>query len=140
MTDLAVCLQVKVFVPTSYHSLIPSHSAVFEGFENTTTRTVVETTIVGGPVALRCDFQAVNPPLTVQWYANNALLNEVAGEVLFLDGGRYLYIQELTVDQREMRYHCEVLNKFLRARRSPTTYVLTGNIFIRGGVGGNGKF
>lgn len=96
-------------------------------------------TIVGGPVSLLCDFLAVNPPLTVRWYANNALLNKVAGEVFFLDGGRYLYIKELTVEQRQMRYHCDVSSKFLRVKRSPTTYILTGNIFSKDGIAANGE-
>ena len=87
-------------------------------------------TVVGGAVALECDFTSSNPPPEVQWYADgNTMLEEDTvndNAILFLDGGRYLYIQALTAAQRMMRYHCEVNNRLLT--RAPTTYTLNTDL------------
>ncbi len=88
-------------------------------------------TVEGGAVALECDFRASNPLPVVQWFADGAILveeNLLNNAVLYLNGGRYLYIRALTAAQRMMRYHCEVVNfrdeNDMRLR-APTTYTLS---------------
>ncbi len=50
--------------------------------------------------------------------------------ILFLEGGRYLFIQHLTAAQRMIGYHC-VVNSGM-PMRAPTTYTLTVNLAIAG--------
>ncbi len=106
---------------------------VFDGFLNTTVRNVSVGTVQGGTVALECDFAASNPPPEVLWFANDVMVEEVTSgnRILFLEGGRYLFIQRLTAAQQMMRYHC-VVNNFrdenTMPMRAPTTYTLTANL------------
>ena len=94
------------------------------------TRDIPIETVVGGAVTLECDFGASNPAPVVQWFGNGTVIPEDRANgnaILYLDGGRYLYIRALTAAQRTMRYHCEVTNfrddnDF--SMRAPTTYTL----------------
>ncbi len=111
-------------------------SAVFDGFQNTVVRNVDVGTIENGAVALECDFAASHPPPNVTWFANDVMMIQEVAEsrtnrILFLEGGRYLFIQRLTAAQRMMRYHC-VVNNFRDENgmpmRAPTTYTLTAGL------------
>ena len=101
-------------------------------FPNSTMRDEEIETIVGGPVALECDYATYDPFSRVQWYANGSIpVDEViqGNTVLYLEGGRYLYIRQLTASQRTMRYHCEIIDEISNmTSRSPTTYVLTRDL------------
>jgi hypothetical protein len=94
-------------------------------------------TVLNGAVSLECDFAASNPPPEVLWFANDVMLAEdtVGNTLLFLEGGRYLYIRALSAAQRMMRYHCAVSNfrdENGMPMRAPTTYTLTGNLTNEG--------
>ena len=63
-------------------------------------------------------------------FADDVTVEEVTAnnDLLFLEGGRYLYIRALTAAQRMMRYHCAVRNfhdENGMPMRAPTTYILT---------------
>ena len=108
-------------------------SLVFDGFENMTTRTVMETAGLGDTVLMECDLLQGNPTPIVQWYANNRRFNQVRSppenEVLYLDGGRYLFIRALTVSQREQTYQCEVTNALINTRVvAPVSYTFTQEV------------
>ena len=101
-----------------------------------TTRTVVETAGVGNSVLMVCDFLEGNPPPAIRWYANNRRFNQVPSppankenEVLYLDGGRYLFIRALTASQRRRRYQCEVTNALINTRvRAAVTYTFSAQV------------
>lgn len=105
---------------------------VFEGFQNMAIRTVELRTVEGGAVAMECDFLDARPRPIVEWFMNNGstaiVENTDQSQILFLDGGRFLFIRSLTSQQRSAFFHCEVANAFLgtRPQRAPTTYTLTG--------------
>lgn len=93
----------------------------------------------GGSVALRCDHMESNPPPVIQWYASQVTNTNytsnpwpVAPEpdvILYGDGGRYLFVSELTSVQRWQQFYCEVTNPVLNmATRSSITYVLNRDI------------
>ena len=95
---------------------------------------------MNGDVVLECDFNPSNPAPDVTWFASDAMVIEEDttpnGEVLFLDGGRYLYIRALTAAERMMRYHC-VVNNFrdengVMPVRAPTTYTLNTDLANEG--------
>ena len=73
------------------------------------------------------------------WFANDVMIEKdttANSEVLFLDGGRYLYIRALTAAERMMRYHC-VVNNFrdengVMPVRAPTTYTLNTDLANEG--------
>ncbi len=95
---------------------------------------VMVKTVVGGALALECDFTASNPAPEVRWFANSTMLEEDTlhnNALLFLDGGRYLYMRELNAQNRTMLYHCEVVNFHNESGmhlRSPTTYTLSTDL------------
>lgn len=91
--------------------------------------TVSVQTIVGGTVALECDFLQGNPlPVIIQWYADGIEINALGdNSILYTDRGRYLYIRALTATMRNQQFHCEVTNAFLNMR-APTTYTLNEDI------------
>ncbi len=101
-----------------------NNSAVLGGFQNTDIGTVVN-----GAVALECDCNPNIPTPNVTWFANDMVVEEMITDnrILFLEGGRYLYIRILTAAQRIMRYHCVVDNNGMPVR-APTTYTLTADI------------
>ena len=104
--------------------------AVFSGFQNDNIRTVQVQTVEGGSVAMECDFLDAKPSPIVEWFMNNGTMpipvTEDENQVLYLDGGRYLFIRVLTAEQRSSFFHCEVANAYLGTmpQRSPTTYSL----------------
>ena len=79
-------------------------------------------TVLGGAVALECDFLAAMPVPDVNWYMDNG--TDVIGV------GRYLFICSLTPEQRAAQFHCEVTNALLSStpRRAPTIYTLSEDI------------
>ena len=110
--------------------------ADFDNFEQMTSEGSTITTVLGGAVALKCDFLASNPPITVddvQWFRGpldgniDIEVNPSGTSILYLDNGRYLYIRALTAEQRGMRYQC-VVTAFNGIMRAPTTYRLDANI------------
>lgn len=114
--------------------------AVFSGFQMPLPTTVEIETVVGGPVALECDFGSSNPLPEVEWYDDRgSLITEVLinNAIRYIDGGRYLLIRKLTSAQRERRYHCVVRNfrdKSGSPPRAPTTYAINLNIPANGFV------
>ena len=105
---------------------------VFDGFRQPNPTPVqLATTIdqnLGGSIALECDFRDSKPRPTVQWFMNNVSMiaeDQDQNRILYLEGGRYLFIRELTMAQRNAFYHCEVsFDPFLTRQRAPTTYTL----------------
>ncbi len=91
-------------------------------------------TVLGGSVALECDYLDAKPSPEVEWFMNNGSMKieEVPeqNQLLFLEGGRYLFIRTLTVAQRSAFFHCEVVNAYLGTapQRSPTTYYLSEDL------------
>jgi hypothetical protein len=90
-------------------------------------------TIVGGAVAMECDFLEGSPRPQIKWFMNNANTSitedRMANARLILEGGRYLFIRVLTAQQRNSSYHCEAVNTLLgTSLRSPTTYTLGGEL------------
>ena len=79
-------------------------------------------TVLGGAVALECDFLAAMPVPDVKWYMDNG--TDVIGV------GQYLFISSLTAKQRAAQFHCEVTNALLSStpRRAPTIYTLSEDI------------
>ena len=73
---------------------------------------MTENTVVGGAVALLCDFHQGSPTPEVQWYAVGDPFDKVPenNDVLYVDGGRYLFICQLTAAQRDRTFHCAVTN------------------------------
>ena len=104
--------------------------AVFNGFRNRDIRTEQLRTVVDGAVAMECDFLDARPRPQVQWVMNNLTTIDMDDDILFLEGGRFLYIRSLTSQQRSSFFHCEVINAFLvtMPQRSHTTYTLDGDI------------
>jgi len=94
-------------------------------------RTVDVSTVEGGAVALECDFLPSSPTPRVRWLMNSAQITEMpaTNAILFLDGGRYLFINALTAAQRSARYQCEVTNVNVDGTmRSPTTYYINEDL------------
>ena len=116
--------------------------SVFDGFDKTTPTAMQTPTIVEGPVALRCDYRAINPPpgpnTIVQWSSSSdgssfSVVDQqpdpLAGRrVLYLDEGRYLYIEALTEEQRNMRYRCSVTLMNGAIMISQITYTLNHDL------------
>ena len=84
-------------------------------------------TVLGGVVALECDFLAAMPVPDVKWYMDNGNDVIVEGRNFFLpDNSRYLFIDVLTAELRAAQFHCEVTNALLSSipRRAPTIYAV----------------
>ncbi len=85
---------------------------------------------------MECDVVDARPYPEILWHFNDDTtpIAEVTNQnsILYLEGGRYLLIRQLTAQQRMGRFHCEVVNAFLSftAVRAPTTYLLSGSIFM----------
>ena len=107
-------------------------NADFGGFRSTNVVEEVTETVVGGAVAIECDFKASNPPPIVQWYGDGIAINESKNlMVRYLEGGRYLYIEQVSAAQRMMRFHCEINNfrdESNSRPRSPITYLLNRDL------------
>ena len=89
----------------------------FDGFvdDSSTTETIV-TTGVRGTVAIECRVRDANPPPQIVWvYENGTTLTEDrrSNQLRFLDNGRYLVIRELTTEQVNTNYQCQVTNVHL---------------------------
>ncbi len=112
----------------------------FDGFEVTIPTVTLVQMIQGGAVALECDFAASNPPPLVQWFSGpggspgqpSTPVDEdlVNNNILYLDGGCYLFIRALTAEQRGLQYQCEVTN--FNNRRAPTHYTLNTDLESEG--------
>ena len=85
----------------------------------------------GQSVALECDFLPSIPPPTIRWFGTRSRIDPVEGQnaILYLEGGRYLFIRELTAAQLMGEYHCEVL---VSGRTdpvvAPTMYILNATL------------
>lgn len=88
-------------------------------------------TVLNGAVAMECDVLDARPKPEILWFRNNDPTPVVKERgILYFEGGRFLFIPQLTPLQRMSSYHCEVANAypFLTHVRAPTTYLLDGNI------------
>ena len=88
---------------------------------------------IDSEVALECDVLPANPPPQIRWRRDGSTIVEIGrgynNTVLFLDGGRYLYMSRLTSADLASTYRCEVTNAFLdRTVMAPTTYRLIDNL------------
>ena len=88
---------------------------------------------------MECDVLPASPRPQIQWFISihlgsrisTSLIREEIYDVLYLEEGRFLFIRELTAEQRRSSFHCEVVNAFLDSsmpQRSPTNYTLEGSI------------
>ena len=81
---------------------------------------------------MECDVLPASPRPQIQWFNSGSIrIEEVGHDVIYLEDGRFLFIQRLTAMQRTSSFHCEVVNAFLDSsmpQRSPTTYTLEGSI------------
>lgn len=105
-------------------------NTAFRGFQNERNMTRILDTVVGGAVAMECDvLEALRMPDQIQWFANMNPFPEVTyrDQILYVDGGHYLFIRILTAIQRMGTYHCVVVSPFITVR-APTTYQLTGDL------------
>lgn len=105
--------------------------AVFDGFENTDASLMQIATALGGTVALECDFLDAMPVPTIEWFMNNetTAIAESGTAIIYADNGRYLFIGALTLEQRDVEFHCEVTNALLGSPvRAPTRYSLSNDI------------
>ena len=104
---------------------------VFGGFIKTMEQTVNVSVVVGGVAALECDVRVRVPLPTIEW-------SDSAGTTFtdeqFLEGGRYLYIPEVTGGARVVNgtvavfsKSCSILNNTLSNihHYRASTYVLT---------------
>ena len=86
---------------------------------------------------MECDVLDARPKPEIQWFTNGSRtpISEVRdqNQILYLDGGRYLFIRQMTALQRMNSYHCEVVNAYLNQThvRAPITYLLSSNISNR---------
>ena len=90
----------------------------------------------GQPLALECDFlhNTIPPPTisSIGWF--NETGNKIDpitdfGRILYVEGGRYLFIRILTTDQLMQEYHCEVMiSGRTEPEVAPTRYILNGTL------------
>ena len=61
----------------------------------------------GQSVALECDFLPSIPPPTIRWFGTRSRIDPVEAQnaVLYLEGGRYLFIRELTAALLFLNYY-----------------------------------
>ena len=92
---------------------------------------------MGGSVAMECDFLEHIQHLRVQWFMNGNPIIETGqndSEILYLEGGKFLFIQILTAQQRRSFFDCEisqVINgHIIVSQRAPTTFSLDGVIAL----------
>ena len=91
---------------------------VFGGFINTIERTVNVSVVVGGVAALECDVRVSVSLPTIEWSDSATFTDEQ-----LLEGGRYLYIPEVTAGHIDRTYNCRV-----GMNAAPTTYRLVGDL------------
>ena len=87
----------------------------FDGFvdDSSTTETIVVTTGVRGSVAIECRVRDANPPPQIVWVDESGTTlteDRINNRLRFLDNGRYLVIRQLTPEQVNTNYQCEVTN------------------------------
>ena len=89
---------------------------------------------MGGGVTLECDFEPSNPTPVVVWRANGVVVQPMGRDILYLEGGRYLYYRVLNAQQRMETYNCEVTNfrddNGVTPIRAPTTYNLNSELAV----------
>ena len=105
---------------------------VFGGFRNTVSQMVSVSAFVNRLVALECDFLPSIPPPTIRWFSNTrSRIDPVEAQnaILYLEGGRYLFIRELTAAQLMGEYHCETMVSCQTDPVvAPTTYILNATL------------
>ena len=101
----------------------------FDGFDGSN-----ETVIVNVPtgsqaaVAIECYVRDTNPTPLIRWRDGNGILT-ADNRLRFLDNGSYLLFTQLTLEQVNTNYQCEVTNARLHETvPSPTTYDLVPNL------------
>ena len=86
----------------------------------------------GQAVALECDFLPSVPPPTIRWFNDTrSRIDPVEAQnaILYLEGGRYLFIRELTAAQLMGEYHCEAMvSGQTDPVVAPTTYILNATL------------
>jgi hypothetical protein len=105
---------------------------VFDGFRNMTTNNVQLRTIVGGAVAMECDFLDGSPRPQISWFRDNVNTPiAMSATVMILEGGRYLFISALSAEERASFYRCTATNTLLAtSQASRTTYTLDGDLEV----------
>jgi hypothetical protein len=105
---------------------------VFDGFRNMSTNNVQLRTIVGGAVAMECDFLDGSPRPQISWFRDNVNTPiAMSATVMILEGGRYLLITSLSAEERTSSFHCAATNTLLDTTvTSPTTYTLDRDLEI----------
>ena len=87
---------------------------------------------VNQSVALECDFLPSILPPTIRWFSNTrSRIDPVEAQnaILYLEGGRYLFIRELTAAQLMGQYHCEAMvSGQTDPVVAPTTYILNATL------------
>ena len=116
----------------AYIYLLFFYFQVFGGFLNTVSRMVSVPAFEGQAVALECDFLPSIPPPTIRWFSdtrNRIDPVEAQNAILYLEGGRYLFIRELTAAQLMGEYHCEAMvSGQTDPVVAPTTYMLNATL------------
>ena len=103
----------------------------FNGFRRMNKKTVTVFTLVDGPLGIECDVLDAKPQPQIQWFntITRSVIAEVPRKIQYLDNGRYLFIHQLSSEQRRIQYHCEVSSAFLNKHiRAPTTFDISGNL------------
>lgn len=119
---------------SSDHAMKYYTPAVFNGFRNRTIGSVTLATTIGGSVAMECDFLEGIPRPQVEWYMNDDPVSEIREEtaILYVEGGRFLFIRFLQAWQQYSLFHCAVIqtinNTTILSQRAPISYNLRGSI------------
>ena len=84
---------------------------------------------------MECDFLDGSPRPLIRWFMNDnrSAIREDKDQnrLLLLEGGRYLFIRVLTMEQNRAFFYCEAINTLLRTSvRSNTVYHLGGELPI----------
>ena len=70
--------------------------------------------ILNDDVALLCDVQASPPPM-IEWLDDFGVIADdpIGNTVRYLNGGRYLLLSSLSLQQASRTYHCRVTNALI---------------------------
>lgn len=81
-------------------------------------------------MTLRCDLLQGNPTPLIRWFADDVLVEEDPTDdaIIIFDNGMFLFIRQLTAEQRATRFHCLVTNFEGEVFRDPNTFVLSNDI------------
>lgn len=91
--------------------------------------TILKSTI-GAPVAMECDvLEAPYIVEQIQWFFNKSPFpeNTFRNQVIYIDSGRYLYINTISFNQKFGNFYCVVASPF-SILRAPTIYRPSGDV------------